>query len=108
MSSKETNNNEERITDTNEQILMLIRNIMSDFTEVVKMLTNTMNTQLEIIHEQENNNLETARIHNQTMNRQLEIIESQNGFLKKIFEHLDPDDKSMSKIVELWQQRKQI
>lgn len=36
MSKKETNFSEERITNTDEKVLTLIKDIMSDFTEVVK------------------------------------------------------------------------
>lgn len=53
MSKKETNFSEERITNTDEKVLTLIKDIMSDFTEVVKMLTETMNAQLSIIKDQE-------------------------------------------------------
>lgn len=56
---------------------------MSDFTEVVKMLTDTMNAQLSIIKDQEKNSAESTRLNNQAINRQLDIINDQNGFLKK-------------------------
>lgn len=108
MGKKETNFSEERIMDTDEKVLTLIKDIMSDFTEVVKMLTDTMNTQLCIIKEQENNSVETARLNNQAINRQLDIINDQNGVLKKIFDHMGGgDDKKISKVIELCQQRKQ-
>ncbi|MFR7821841.1 MAG: hypothetical protein ACLU30_00440 [Odoribacter splanchnicus] len=81
---------------------------MSDFTEVVKMLTDTMNAQLSIIKDQEKNSAESTRLNNQAINRQLDIINDQNGFLKKIFDHIDcEDNKKISKVIELYQQRKQ-
>lgn len=99
--------NKDRTMDDNERTLTLIQNIMSDFTEVVKMLTETMSTQLNIIKEQENNNIEITRMHAQTMNRQLDIIESQNGFLKNIFDQIDANDKTLPQnIIELWHQKK--
>ena len=108
MCEKETIFGEERITDTDERVLTLIKEIMSDFTEVVKMLTDTMNAQLSIIREQENNCAETARLNNQAINRQLDIIEDQNGFLKKIFNNIETgDDKKLSKVIEFYKQRKQ-
>lgn len=107
MNEKETNINKDRTTNTNEKVLTLICDVMSDFTEVVKMLTETMGAQLSIIKEQEKNNLEITRLHNQAMNRQLDIIENHDGFLKKIFDQMDKDDKGVSKIVEMWRQNKQ-
>jgi hypothetical protein len=108
MSKKETNFSEERITNTDEKVLTLIKDIMSDFTEVVKMLTDTMNAQLSIIKDQEKNSAESTRLNNQAINRQLDIINDQNGFLKKIFDHMEGgDDKKISKVIELYQQRKQ-
>ena len=62
MSKKETNFSEERITNTDEKVLILIKDIMSDFTEVVKMLTDTMNAQLSIIKDQEKNSAESTRL----------------------------------------------
>lgn len=53
------NTSEERITNTDEKVLILIKDIMSDFTEVVKMLTDTMNAQLSIIKDQEKNSAES-------------------------------------------------
>ncbi|MBD9179522.1 MAG: hypothetical protein EGP82_10190 [Odoribacter splanchnicus] len=108
MSTKETNISKERTTNTDEKVLTLIKNIMSDFTEVVKMLTDTMNTQLTIIKEQENNSAEAVRLNNQAINRQLDIINDQNGFLKKIFDQIDTnDDKKLLKIVDFGRERKQ-
>ena len=106
MCKEETNINEDRIN-TNEKVLTLINGIMSDFTEVVKMLTGTMESQLSVIKEQEKNNLEITKLHAQSMNRQLDIIERQDGFLSKFFDYIDADGKSVSKIVEMWRQRKQ-
>ena len=105
MSKKETNFSEERITNTDEKVLILIKDIMSDFTEVVKMLTDTMNAQLSIIKDQEKNSAESTRLNNQAINRQLDIINDQNGFLKKILE--GGDDKKISKVIEFCHQRKQ-
>jgi hypothetical protein len=107
MCKEETNINKDRTINTNERVLMLINEIMSDFTEVVKMLTGTMESQLSVIKEQEKNNLEITKLHAQSMNRQLDIIEKQDGFLSKFFDYIDTDGKSVSKIVEMWRQRKQ-
>lgn len=108
MSKKETNFSEERITNTDEKVLTLIKDIMSDFTEVVKMLTDTMNSQLSIIKDQEKNSAESTRLNNQAINRQLDIINDQNGFLKKIFDHMEGGDgKKISKVIEFCHQRKQ-
>lgn len=106
MSEKETNKIEGRITDTNERVLTLIRDIMSDFTDVVKMLAETMGSQLSIIKEQEKNNLEITRLHNQAMNRQLDIIQDQNGLLKKFYDQIDPNDNNVSNVVEMWKNKK--
>lgn len=105
MCETETKNSEERIKDTNERVLTLIRDIMSDFTDVVKMLTDTMGAQLDIIMTQEKNNIEASRLSNQAINRQLDIIESQNGMLKNVFDCLDPNDKNTGKYIDIFRKK---
>lgn len=108
MCEKETNIGEDRTIDTNEKVLILISEIMSDFTDVVKMLTETMDSQISVIKEQEKNSIEMARLNNQTINRQLDIIQGQNEFLSKIFDMVDEEDaKKLSKVVEMYKTRKQ-
>lgn len=98
----ETNEQEESYSNINERTLTLIKDIMSDFTDVVKMLTDTMSSQLGIIKDQEKNSMESTRIHNETINRQLDIVEKQHELLMKIFDKTGVDEKEVKKMGTMW------
>lgn len=98
----ETNCCEEPYSNINERTLTLIKDIMSDFTDVVKMLTDTMINQLSVIRDQEKNSMESTRIHNDTINRQLDVVERQHEFMMKIFDKVEIDEKEATKMVKMW------